>query len=652
MPLRRFTLMSLVVAFLSPLAAAEEPAPLGHRDFYPTSDRPVGYRGDGNGYFPGADPVAVFSEGTPVEREVVLKDNRGRDQSVTVLDFADDKPRNIVWKTAMPSWANSQPIVVGDKVFTIGEPDWLICTDARTGRILWSRSNSVFAAMMPDRKLAARLYTMFEVYLAVDGFTDGQFTDRTPRWSPVQYRPMRDLFVKHSLPRILTALATADPDTDYRGPSEKMIESIDLFLADGGNYGKVKSALGQRGSFKDVLKGRIEKLAGQKVNIDMPWGNMVGWCMSVPVSDGTYVYASFGQGHTVCYDLEGNLVWQSFVQRPEGRTDTIQSPLLAGDVLVDMHGGAAQLRGLDKKTGKVLWTAPTRSDKAGKAKGGYYVGGHKVLRLSDGKTSMDVIVTSLCNIIRARDGKVVGHLPWEWNYGPSGGPSVFSSGTIVFRASNGDGGGSPFTAYRLTLVGEDQVRAEQIYALGKKGSPGYHGQVATPEVVIMTSSEGNVIDPATGKVLRSGDRRGRIGDMSNILAGKTLLWCDEGSRDRLMSRWGGRRDSDGKTALRFYAADVSNPAQPRRLDDRNLLGGENVPHYPPLETYLKELYDARALWGSWNGLPAHFMHVDTGMYPQGNRLFIRSVSHLYCIGDPDQPWHTPAGAPPEARTGK
>src|SRR4051812_22398709 len=33
-----------------------EPAevPLGHKDFYPSPDRPVGFRGDGNGYFPGA----------------------------------------------------------------------------------------------------------------------------------------------------------------------------------------------------------------------------------------------------------------------------------------------------------------------------------------------------------------------------------------------------------------------------------------------------------------------------------------------------------------------------------------------------------------------------------------------------------------------
>jgi hypothetical protein len=40
------------------------------------------------------------------------------------------------------------------------------------------------------------------------------------------------------------------------------------------------------------------------------------------------------------------------------------------------------------------------------------------------------------------------------------------------------------------------------------------------------------------------------------------------------------------------------------------------------------------------------------MFAQGDRLFIRTVGSLYCIGDPAKPWRTPKDAPPEARTGK
>ncbi len=641
----------VVLSAAVPCLAQSNSIPLGHKDFYPSVERPVGYRGDGNGYFPGATPVKVFYEGTPAEKEHEYKGKRGMTTGKYIA-MTDDRSKNIVWKAEMPSWANSHPIVVGDKVFTIGEPDMLICTDARTGKVLWSRRNNVWSTFIPDEALAERLYEMFQIYLAVDAVLDAQFTDRTPRLSPEKYRPIREMFVKHSLPRITEAMAKLDPGKDYGPQLKQMVEGMDLFLADAKNYGKAKGILRGKHSFTKTLASRIDHLGGKKINLDIPWGNMVGWCMSVPASDGQRVYASFGQGHTVCYDLEGRLLWRKFVQIPTGRTDSIQSPLLSSGVLVDMHGGAGVLRGLDAETGKTLWEAPTASSKLKKNKGGYYVGSHKIIRLANkSATPMDVVVTTLCNIIRVKDGEVVGHLPWEWNYGPSGGPSIFNSGNIVFRAANGDGGGSPFTAYKLQVTGPDQVTATQIYSIGKKGSPGYHGQIATETHVIMTSDEANILEAATGKVLRKGGRRSGLGELSNILAGDLMIWADKGHRDPLMSYWG-RRRWDGKTALRFYAADMSDLSSPKRVDQMNVLGGENIPRFPAFEKYVNELYQARKLWGAWNGLPSHFMHTGTGIYPHGNRLFVRSVSHLYCIGDPSEEWHTPAGAPGPARTAK
>ena len=48
----------LLLPALSLVAATEgngNALPLGHKDFYPTPDRPVGFRGDGSGVFPGAE---------------------------------------------------------------------------------------------------------------------------------------------------------------------------------------------------------------------------------------------------------------------------------------------------------------------------------------------------------------------------------------------------------------------------------------------------------------------------------------------------------------------------------------------------------------------------------------------------------------------
>jgi hypothetical protein len=108
----------------------------------------VGFRGDGNGCFPGATPVAEFWDGTPAQVDrPLMTESFGRTlklkaTTAKVWDVTDEKSKNLVWKTRLPSWGNSQPIVVGDRVFCTGEPDRLICTDARTGAVLWvARAN-------------------------------------------------------------------------------------------------------------------------------------------------------------------------------------------------------------------------------------------------------------------------------------------------------------------------------------------------------------------------------------------------------------------------------------------------------------------------------------------------------------------------------
>ncbi|MGI5818690.1 MAG: PQQ-binding-like beta-propeller repeat protein [Armatimonadota bacterium] len=72
----------------------------------------VGWRTDGTGEYPDANPVTTWS---------------------------DDE--NIVWKTAMPGESNSLPVIVGDRLFVCSEPSDLLCVDRNTGEILWQVSN-------------------------------------------------------------------------------------------------------------------------------------------------------------------------------------------------------------------------------------------------------------------------------------------------------------------------------------------------------------------------------------------------------------------------------------------------------------------------------------------------------------------------------
>ena len=87
--------------------AVAKDVPLGHKDFYPSPQRPVGFRGGGNGCFPGATPVAEFWDGTPAQVDRLLMTEsfgitlkqKGR---AKVWDVTDEKSKNLVWKTRLP----------------------------------------------------------------------------------------------------------------------------------------------------------------------------------------------------------------------------------------------------------------------------------------------------------------------------------------------------------------------------------------------------------------------------------------------------------------------------------------------------------------------------------------------------------------------
>jgi outer membrane protein assembly factor BamB len=144
--IRKDVCMRLVVSSLILCAAASAASaadlPLGHKDFMPTPQRPVGWRGDGTGQYPGATPpiewsetknilwktkMPEFSHSTPEEME-----------KVHILGFDYAAKAGYFVKTAR---TYSTPVPVGDRVFATVEPAALVCCDARTGKILWVRDH-------------------------------------------------------------------------------------------------------------------------------------------------------------------------------------------------------------------------------------------------------------------------------------------------------------------------------------------------------------------------------------------------------------------------------------------------------------------------------------------------------------------------------
>ena len=69
-----------------------------------------GFRRDGTGKFPEADPPTTWST-----------------------------DENVIWKTPMPAASEASPILVGDKIFVCAEMDTLICVNAADGKILWQK---------------------------------------------------------------------------------------------------------------------------------------------------------------------------------------------------------------------------------------------------------------------------------------------------------------------------------------------------------------------------------------------------------------------------------------------------------------------------------------------------------------------------------
>jgi len=199
--LRRPTFVSILVfgaAFLlaaSSLQTAQgsdDKALMGSPDFYPTPERPIGWRGDGTGHYPAATPPTAWGRTAAGEKT------------------------NIVWETKLPCYSWATPIIVGDKIFVRSEPYDLICVDKKDGKILWIRSHGPQMVITAEEKkgnpalsevdpLVAKLKDLNEGYV-VQGL------------SPALLKEKHD--VQHKINDILKKA-----ERKYRLPADMYVES-------------------------------------------------------------------------------------------------------------------------------------------------------------------------------------------------------------------------------------------------------------------------------------------------------------------------------------------------------------------------------------------------------------------------------------------
>lgn len=182
--------------------------------------------------------------------------------------------KNIVWMTPLPGRSTSTPIMVGDRLFVLAEPDEILCLEKKTGRVLWSAATNYFEALTSEEKKAQPGYAE-----SIDPLVAKlkQLTDRGKRRA-------------------------------LRSEIQKTLVGIDSVR------------------FKIAADGHFESHFG-----------IVGFTMPTPVSDGKHVFVWNGMGVAACYDLDGNRQWITRVRADELSYGSSPA-LVDGVLAVFQHG--------------------------------------------------------------------------------------------------------------------------------------------------------------------------------------------------------------------------------------------------------------------------------------------------------------------------
>lgn len=222
-------------------------------------------------------------------------------------DWADAS--KIKWETPLPSRGNGSPILVGGKLFFAAEPAILLCVDAATGKILWQKSNE-YADLME----------------MVSGQTEEMETTQE-RANEIQAKAAP---VERELYREERRLRRNPNDESLRARVDELKKQIADFKNEAGPQA-----------------AQMKKPPAHDTN---------GYSSYTPVSDGKHVWACFGNGVVVCYDLEGRRVWHKRTDNPDHDWGGASSPTLVdGKLIIRFSDYVA----LDPASGKELWRTPS-----------------------------------------------------------------------------------------------------------------------------------------------------------------------------------------------------------------------------------------------------------------------------------------------------
>ena len=635
--------------------AAETSPQYGAADFVPSPERPVYFRPN-NGYYPSATPPLDWCEGALTNKKVKgFFGNPPQYKEIEVTDFADTKSRNILWKMPVPGWSLSHPIVVGKRVFAVGEPDFVTCWDLETGKQLWQRRiMPLLCDGMDEQKAAAgqkvldlaRAFFYIGTRRAAAGdqpgnlFNDGWNRAGTPENSDLAFVAAKKAMAQ----KLLDVFTPHRPEVEAFGDAA-ILAALDKDLVILRRYQTAADLDALKGLAKENMPGRHDPLRPLhlveaclnvlQVDLGGFWWGYVGTADSTLASDGQRIYGVFDQGQVFCLDLDGKTVW---MQREKGRHDNRgtfhRSPLLCGDLLLvrnmtDSREKGRILRAMDTATGKVRW----ESSLAGS---NYLV--PRLMRLpgADGKP-VDVLIGDMPQgkdqgqaVLRVSDGKLLGCLP-KHECGRGAVMAIF--GQQVTWTSTSDVGGGPTCSYRLRLEGPDSVVAEKVFVLGEteRKERIFFSQQEFPTVADKAWLYRNSLyDATTGTLIsKLPEPAGELG----VVAGHYLIGMSGGFNDGLYGRGGPgtRGRDDHRISCSFTIFDLKDPAKPVVVSRNNLLGYGEPPADLIVSTYFKD-FNPFDFAGCYRGSASYFAMM-SGPVLHGDKLLIQSSAYMYCIGE-------------------
>ena len=384
----------------------------------------------------------------------------------------------LLFETPLPSKSNGTPILVSDRIIFTAEPALLICADRDTGKIIWERSND----LMELNDLSEQKRESLQAHKA--------------RIADVE----RSLQKLRSDTRRLERTLDRDPDnTEIKERLEGMYQERESLDAE-------SAALMGDPEFRQFVQP--------------PAHNTNGYSSFTPYYDGERIYAVFGLGVVVAYDLDGNRLWSKFIEHPDHRWGGATMPqIVDGKLIVRFDDYIA----LNPKNGDEIWR--TTSEVVFGTPAPFQVEGKSFLFTPRGE------------IIRVDDGKVVQdglvflHATRDW--------SIFNTpavvGDLIYAVSGVEKANGDAYAYRipksldtfnrkgLELAWHTEVENDRYYA-----SPLIHDGLV---YIITRENKITVLEAKTGKIVYTHEIKGARGTAypsMTLAGGKIYLGIDDG----------------------------------------------------------------------------------------------------------------------------